>query len=90
MPMTDTVYDDIVYGKMAIPSPKPAQLGHTNDPIILKSDKFPTYHLANVVDDHHMKISHVLRGEVSIYFIVNLNFHLINNIRNGYHLCLNI
>ncbi|XP_012378866.1 nondiscriminating glutamyl-tRNA synthetase EARS2, mitochondrial isoform X2 [Dasypus novemcinctus] len=32
------------------------------DPIILKSSGFPTYHLANVVDDHHMGISHVLRG----------------------------
>jgi len=32
------------------------------DPIILKSDGFPTYHLACVVDDHLMNISHVLRG----------------------------
>lgn len=32
------------------------------DPVILKSDGFPTYHLANVVDDHYMKITHVLRG----------------------------
>ena len=31
--------------------------------ILLKSDGFPTYHLANVVDDHLMKISHVIRGE---------------------------
>ena len=34
-----------------------------DDQVILKSDGFPTYHLANVVDDHHMKISHVIRGE---------------------------
>ncbi|MBI4058911.1 glutamate--tRNA ligase [Candidatus Microgenomates bacterium] len=32
------------------------------DFVILKSDGFPTYHLANVVDDHLMKISHVIRG----------------------------
>ncbi|KAJ6653894.1 hypothetical protein lerEdw1_007652 [Lerista edwardsae] len=32
------------------------------DPVILKSDGFPTYHLASVVDDHLMGISHVLRG----------------------------
>ncbi|KAL8174941.1 UNVERIFIED_CONTAM: Glutamyl-tRNA synthetase [Gekko kuhli] len=32
------------------------------DPVILKSDGFPTYHLANVVDDHRMGVSHVLRG----------------------------
>jgi len=33
------------------------------DQILLKSDGFPTYHLANVVDDHYMQISHVIRGE---------------------------
>lgn len=33
-----------------------------SDPIILKTDGFPTYHFANVVDDHYMNISHVLRG----------------------------
>nr|NP_001038907.1 nondiscriminating glutamyl-tRNA synthetase EARS2, mitochondrial precursor [Danio rerio]Q0P499.1 RecName: Full=Nondiscriminating glutamyl-tRNA synthetase EARS2, mitochondrial; AltName: Full=Glutamate--tRNA(Gln) ligase EARS2, mitochondrial; AltName: Full=Glutamyl-tRNA synthetase; Short=GluRS; AltName: Full=Mitochondrial glutamyl-tRNA synthetase; Short=mtGluRS; Flags: Precursor [Danio rerio]AAI22205.1 Zgc:153247 [Danio rerio] len=32
------------------------------DPVILKADGYPTYHLASVVDDHHMRISHVLRG----------------------------
>jgi glutamyl-tRNA synthetase len=34
-----------------------------DDAVLLKSDGFPTYHLANVVDDHLMAISHVLRGE---------------------------
>ncbi|MCX6123978.1 MAG: glutamate--tRNA ligase family protein, partial [Proteobacteria bacterium] len=34
-----------------------------DDQILLKSDGFPTYHLANVVDDHLMKISHVIRAE---------------------------
>jgi len=33
------------------------------DFVILKSDGYPTYHLANVVDDHHMRITHVIRGE---------------------------
>jgi glutamyl-tRNA synthetase len=33
------------------------------DPVLLKSDGFPTYHLANVVDDHLMNISHVLRAQ---------------------------
>ncbi|KAG7210237.1 hypothetical protein KM043_011786 [Ampulex compressa] len=32
------------------------------DPVIMKADGFPTYHFANVVDDHFMNISHVLRG----------------------------
>jgi len=34
-----------------------------DDQVLLKSDGFPTYHLANVVDDHLMKISHIIRGE---------------------------
>jgi len=34
-----------------------------DDQVILKSDGFPTYHLANVVDDHLMEVSHVIRGE---------------------------
>ncbi|MCB0352865.1 MAG: glutamate--tRNA ligase [Bdellovibrionales bacterium] len=33
------------------------------DPILMKSDAFPTYHLAVVVDDHDMRISHAMRGE---------------------------
>lgn len=34
-----------------------------DDIVLMKTDGFPTYHLANVVDDHHMNISHVLRGD---------------------------
>ena len=34
-----------------------------DDQILIKSDGFPTYHLANVVDDYLMQISHVIRGE---------------------------
>lgn len=34
-----------------------------DDQVLLKSDGFPTYHLANVVDDHEMEITHVIRGE---------------------------
>lgn len=33
------------------------------DPVLLKSDGFPTYHLANVIDDHYMKITHVMRAQ---------------------------
>ncbi len=39
---------------------------HSNqidDQVLIKSDGFPTYHLANVVDDHLMEISHIIRGE---------------------------
>ncbi len=34
-----------------------------DDQVLMKSDGFPTYHLANVIDDHLMKITHVIRGE---------------------------
>lgn len=33
------------------------------DPVLLKSDGFPTYHLANIIDDHFMKITHVMRAQ---------------------------
>ena len=39
------------------------QSGQLDDKVLLKADGFPTYHLANVVDDHLMDISHVIRGE---------------------------
>ncbi len=34
-----------------------------DDQVLVKSDGFPTYHLANVVDDHHMEMTHIIRGE---------------------------
>lgn len=36
---------------------------HVDDKVLLKSDGHPTYHLANVVDDHMMEVTHVIRGE---------------------------
>lgn len=48
----DLIYGDIVYDHKVL-----------DDQVILKSDGFPTYHLAVVVDDHLMQISHVIRGE---------------------------
>ncbi len=50
-------FEDHVRGKIQVNS---SQL---DDKVILKSDGMPTYHLANVVDDYLMKISHVIRGE---------------------------
>ncbi len=50
-------YDDIIYGTLTFK-------GYTiDDQVLLKSDGFPTYHLAHVVDDHLMKIDLVNRGE---------------------------
>ncbi|OBZ78674.1 putative glutamate--tRNA ligase, mitochondrial [Grifola frondosa] len=42
---------------------KDAHASLPTDPVLLKSDLFPTYHLASVVDDHEMGITHVVRGE---------------------------
>jgi glutamyl/glutaminyl-tRNA synthetase len=45
-----------------------------DDQVLVKSDKFPTYHLANVVDDHFMDITHVIRGEVND---LNITFSIV-------------
>ena len=50
-------FEDEVRGHVAFES------GGLDDQVLLKSDGMPTYHLANVVDDHRMEISHVIRGE---------------------------
>ncbi len=44
------------------------------DFVLLKSDEFPTYHLANVVDDHEMRISHVIRG---VEWLSSTNKHVL-------------
>ena len=53
----ETSVDDLVRGHVSFEN------GLVDDFVMLKSDGFPTYHLANVVDDHHMEISHVMRAE---------------------------
>jgi glutamyl-tRNA synthetase len=53
----DCIYEDAIKGKIVYP------WADIDDQILLKSDGFPTYHLANVVDDHLMKITHVIRGD---------------------------
>ena len=52
-----TTVNDLVRGEVSFENRL------VDDYVLLKSDGFPTYHLAHVVDDHHMKISHVLRAE---------------------------
>ncbi len=51
-----TTFQDEVFGKVSVKNET------LDDQVIMKSDGFPTYHLAVVVDDHLMKISHVIRG----------------------------
>ncbi len=53
----ELVVDDLVRGKVTF------QMSDVDDTVLLKSDGFPTYHLANVVDDHLMEITHVMRAE---------------------------
>lgn len=69
VPAVPPEYVDLVYGLVGKPNRnrKAQILGEAlyEDPILLKSDGLPTYHLANVVDDHHMKITHVVRAAVS-------------------------
>jgi glutamyl-tRNA synthetase len=55
-PDRDIVWEDLIQGKMTI------KTQGMNEPVLLKSDGWPTYHLAVVVDDHLMEISHVLRA----------------------------
>lgn len=52
-----TVVNDRVRGEIVF------EHTNLNDAVLLKSDGFPTYHLAVVVDDHFMKISHVMRSD---------------------------
>jgi len=51
----ELTFTDLIRGRVSAPRP--------DDQVILKADGFPTYHLAVVVDDHEMAITHVVRGE---------------------------
>ncbi|MFP4028379.1 MAG: glutamate--tRNA ligase [Candidatus Brocadiia bacterium] len=53
----ETSFGDRIRGEISFPN------NEIDDQVLLKSDGFPTYHLANVVDDHLMGISHVIRAE---------------------------
>lgn len=53
----EVVIQDIVRGQVTF------KTNELDDKVMLKGDGMPTYHLANIVDDHLMKISHVVRGE---------------------------
>ncbi len=51
-----TSFDDAVYGRIEVPNEE------LEDQVLLKSDGLPTYNFANVVDDHLMGVTHVVRG----------------------------
>jgi glutamyl-tRNA synthetase len=57
-PMNETLHlQDIIRGEVQF------QTGLLDDKVLFKSDGMPTYHLANIVDDHLMETTHVIRGE---------------------------
>ncbi|MGX8835374.1 glutamate--tRNA ligase [Amedibacillus sp. YH-ame6] len=51
-----TYFDDEVYGRIEVDN------STLDESVLLKSDGFPTYNFANIIDDHQMEISHVVRG----------------------------
>jgi len=58
MPGNEDIHvDDLIRGHIVV------NTSTLDDKVLFKSDGMPTYHLANIVDDHLMKISHVIRGE---------------------------
>lgn len=52
----DTAFEDLIRGRISVANES------LDDIVLLKSDGYPTYHLANVVDDHWMEITHVTRS----------------------------
>ncbi len=58
MPSNEEIhFDDVIRGHIVV------NTSTLDDKVLFKSDGMPTYHLANIVDDHLMEISHVIRGE---------------------------
>lgn len=57
IPEGQTTFTDAIRGSITIPN------SEIDDQVLIKSDGFPTYHLAVVVDDHLMGITHIIRGE---------------------------
>jgi len=55
--LEEIAFEDSIRGRIRVSS------ATIDDKVLLKSDGLPTYHLANVVDDHLMRITHVIRGE---------------------------
>jgi len=69
MPVNEDIeMNDLIRGRITVNS------GTLDDKILYKSDGMPTYHLANVVDDHLMEISHIIRGEE---WLPSLPLHII-------------
>lgn len=57
VPKGKSQFKDMVHGKVQFDN------SVIDDQVIIKNDGFPTYHFANIIDDHLMDITHVIRGE---------------------------
>ena len=57
MPQETLTLHDLIRGEVVVDTKL------LDDKVLFKSDGMPTYHLANIVDDHLMEITHVIRGE---------------------------
>jgi glutamyl-tRNA synthetase len=70
----DTPYKfkDLTYGTVVQPKADNYH-GTFRDPILVKADGLPTYHFANVVDDHFMQITHVIRG---VEWLISTPLHI--------------
>ena len=69
----DISFDDIIRGNIVV------NTDTLDDKVLFKSDGMPTYHLAHIVDDHLMEISHVIRGEewlpsLPLHFLIYRSF----------------
>ena len=73
VPLGTVLFDDLVYGKVE------TRNSHIDDVVLIKTNGFPTYHFANVVDDHSMQITTVMRGQVQV---LKLILDIVG--RNGY------
>jgi len=76
-PVGEVSFTDVVRGEVTF------SWSTISDFVIMKSDGLPTYHLAVVVDDHEMKISHVLRGEE---WIASTPRHILIHEKLGYQM----
>ena len=71
----ELVFEDVIRGRVMI------NTNTLDDKVLFKADGMPTYHLANVVDDYLMKISHVIRGEE---WLPSLPLHVLLYTRFGW------
>lgn len=62
-PVRYPIIEDLLHGALDIQPQVNANDVRYDDPILVKSDNLPTYHFANVIDDHLMGVTHVIRGE---------------------------